>query len=282
LQDEQIGWQAGNWEINCRSIAICFLDDLKEKEPTKEAIQAAQDIIQKYRGCKLLGHKEVNEKTSCPGTLFWGEDGWNNLLNPQNKIAIDIVLLPDEPMTNRAVEVSERQSQKFNDKIVLHKEKCLPHISLAMGAIEENDLPEVNRILQEIASQFSLFKLTADSYRGNKIPSGETVSEFTVEKTSDLQTLHEMVMTKLKPFLSYDISVDMVFSPPTVEEITLYWIKNYAEKSSFENFKPHITVGFGELGDVSAPIAFTASTLALCHLGNYCTCRKVLFSAKTN
>lgn len=196
------------------------------------------------------------------------------------KITIDIVLLPDETMANQAVEVSERQSKIFNDKIVLHKEKCLPHISLAMGAIEESDLPEVSNILQEIASYFKIFKLTADSYRGNKIPSGDIVSEFTVEKTSEIQSLHKMVMTKIGSYLSYDITIDMVFSPPTVEEITLYWIKNYAKKSSFENFKPHITVGFGELKNVNAPIAFTSSTLALCHLGNYCTCRKILFSTK--
>ncbi len=195
-----------------------------------------------------------------------------------SKIAIDVVLLPDEYMNNQAIEVSKRQSGKFNDKIVLHKDNCLPHISLAMGAIESSDLPEVNKILQEIASHFSTFKLTADSYRGNKIPSGEIVSQFTLEKTSELQSLHNMVMNKLKPFLSYDVSVNMIFSPPTVEEITLYWIRNYAEKSSFEKFQPHITVGFGKVDDVNAPITFTASTLALCHLGNYCTCRKILFS----
>lgn len=197
-----------------------------------------------------------------------------------SKITIDVVLFPDASMTAQAIEASERQSEKFNDKIVLNKEKCLPHISLAMGAIEESDLPEASKILQEIASHFRELKLTANSYRGNKIPSGDVVSEFTIKKTAELQSLHEMIMTKLRPFLTYDVSIDMVFSPPTVEEITLCWIKNYAEKSSFENFRPHITVGFGELDNVNAPIVFTASTLALCHLGNYCTCRKVLISTK--
>ncbi|MDD5360824.1 MAG: peptidoglycan recognition family protein [Ignavibacteria bacterium] len=85
LLDEHIGWQSGNWEINCKSISICFLDDLDEKQPTKEAMQAAQKIIQKYHGCKLLGHKEVNELTSCPGKLFLGKDGWKNLLTTQKK-----------------------------------------------------------------------------------------------------------------------------------------------------------------------------------------------------
>jgi hypothetical protein len=197
-----------------------------------------------------------------------------------SKIAIDVVLLPDEPMTHHAIDVSERQSTLFNDTIVLHPKNCLPHISLAMGAIEESDTPKVSTILEKIASHFHTFTLRADSYQSNTIPSNEIVSEFTVEKTAELQSLHEMVMNELKPFLSYDITIDMVFSPPTVEEITLYWIKNYAEKSSFEQFRPHITLGLGELDDVKTPIAFTSSTLALCHLGNYCTCRKLLFSAQ--
>lgn len=197
-----------------------------------------------------------------------------------SKIAIDVVLFPDESMTNQAIAVSQQQSKKFNDKIVLNKENCLPHISLAMGAIEESDLPKVKKNLQKIASQFQTLKLTADSYHDEKIPSGEIVSEFTIEKIAKLQSLHEIIMTEFWPFLTYDVSINMVFCPPPAEEITLYWIKNYAHKTSFKKFKPHITVGFGELDNVNTPIIFTASTLALCHLGNYCTRRKILFSTK--
>jgi len=196
------------------------------------------------------------------------------------KIAIDVVLLPDEYMTNQAVEISKRQSKQFNDKIVLQMEKCLPHISIAMGAIEDYNLPEVAKILQEIVSHFHVLRLTAGSYCGNKIPSGDIVSEFTIEKTAEIQSLHEIAMANLKPFLSYDLSTDMFFSPPNVEEITQYWIKNYAKMSSFQKFRPHITIGFGELDNINTPIVFEASTLAICHLGNYCTCRKILFSVK--
>lgn len=196
------------------------------------------------------------------------------------KIAIDVVLLPDESMTKLAIEVNKRQS-KLNSKIVLDKAKCLPHISLAMGVIEEIDLTEVNRFLQKIASQFNVFKLTAMAYQVNKTYSGEVVAWFSVEKTPELQLLHEIVMNKLKPFLSYDASPKMILSHEPVDKGTLDWISKYAEKSSFSNFKPHITLGFGKLEKVNVklPIDFVASTLAICHLGNHCTCRKVLFSS---
>lgn len=85
LNDEQIGWHAGDWNINCNSIAICFLDELEEKKPTIKAIQSARKIIAKYPDCKLLGHREVSKKTTCPGKLFLGEKGWKSLLLPQNR-----------------------------------------------------------------------------------------------------------------------------------------------------------------------------------------------------
>jgi hypothetical protein len=68
----------------------------------------------------------------------------------------------------------------------------------------------------------------------------------------------------------------MVYSPPAVNELTLFWINGYFKNSSFENFKPHITTGFGKIDSVVLPIYFNASKLAICHLGNFCTCRKIL------
>ena len=80
LQDEQIGWHCGNWNYNRRSVAICFLDDLKEKLPTDKAIQSAQEIIKKYSNCNILGHREIKALTICPGNLFLGKTGWKKLL----------------------------------------------------------------------------------------------------------------------------------------------------------------------------------------------------------
>ncbi len=80
LQDNQIGWQCGNWNYNCRSIAICFLDDLLEKVPTDKAIQAARKIIKKYPNCSILGYREIKTSTTCPGNLFLGKMGWKKLI----------------------------------------------------------------------------------------------------------------------------------------------------------------------------------------------------------
>jgi len=257
------------------------------------------------------------------------------------KIAVDAVLLPSDEMMDKAIEANkellkqcagfppilapcsgrlrpdERPSRDRQggvpDKIVLDKKNCLPHISLAMGCIDEEIVADIEKVLQTIAKgphfavhrtpgggtkQYSLEQLRVIDIHVGTNSAGEKVSVFRIERTKTLQLLHEEIMQRLAPYFSYDVTADMIFSPPEAGESTLLWIKNYPDKSSFENFFPHITIGYGEISDYSfgsrpswlgqaetgkagsLPIKFTASKLALCHLGNHCTCRKIIASAE--
>ncbi len=186
--------------------------------------------------------------------------------------AIDVVLLPDEAMTDRVIEANAELVEKFGAEIVLSKDNCLPHISLAMGCIDESDIPAVADVLDTIAKKNQLTRLKVIGVR----KSGDA-SVFEVQKTKQLQLLHETVLNQVGPYLTSDVTADMVYGGRAVES-TLQWIREYPEKSSFERFFPHITIGYGQMENISSPIEFTASALALCHLGNHCTCRDVLVS----
>ncbi len=83
LEDEEIGWHAGNWDVNCRSVAICFDNDFENSQPTPELLNITADIINKnYPQIKrenILGHNEINLKTTCPSQLFLSNQerrGW--------------------------------------------------------------------------------------------------------------------------------------------------------------------------------------------------------------
>ena len=191
--------------------------------------------------------------------------------------AVDAVLLPDGAMMDKAIEANAELVKKFSKEIVLNKENCLPHISLAMGCVDERDIANIEKILERIAKESSLGDLRVVGIAVSTNSVGEKVSVFKVEKTNELQSLHEMVLEKLAPYFSGDATSDMI-ADTEVAETTLLWIKNYREKSSFANFSPHITIGYGEMENLSFPIEFAVSKLALCHLGNHCTCRKVLIS----
>lgn len=74
LDDRYIGWHAGNWDINKRSIAICIDDDLSEKLPTELALSAIASVIQEHypqiTPDEVIGHSEAYPGTICPGRLF--------------------------------------------------------------------------------------------------------------------------------------------------------------------------------------------------------------------
>jgi 2'-5' RNA ligase len=190
--------------------------------------------------------------------------------------AVDVVLLPDDAMTDKAIEANRELIKKSGEKIALNKQDCLPHISLAMGCIDEGDITSVGQVLKTIAEKTTLLELKVTGVQTTTNSVGEKVSVLEVERTKELQSLHEEVMGQLGPYLSYEVTRDMLYSSGEIRESTLLWIKNYRDKSGFANFFPHITIGYGQIENGPFPIRFGASQLALCHLGNHCTCRKIL------
>ncbi len=74
LNGKEIGWQAGNWDVNCRSVAICLDNDYENSLPSESMIEQTADLISKnypsVDPSRIFGHQEINPKTICPGKLF--------------------------------------------------------------------------------------------------------------------------------------------------------------------------------------------------------------------
>ena len=74
LNDTEIGWHAGNWDVNCRSVAIVLDNDYEQQRPTDIELQAIAKLIKTHYPYVMLtgivGHREVNAKTVCPSNLF--------------------------------------------------------------------------------------------------------------------------------------------------------------------------------------------------------------------
>jgi len=192
------------------------------------------------------------------------------------QIAVDVVLLPDEAMTSRAIEINRRLVTNDHAEIVLNRKDCLPHISLAMGGIDEADVTAIQKRLESRARKTSVSQLRVVGVIASVNSRGETTSLLDVDRTEELQALHERVMQEMVPFFRYEVSEAMIHDD-VIAGTTLDWIRTYPQKAAYEHFRPHITIGSGQVpADLSFPIPFRAARLALCHLGNHCTCRRVL------
>lgn len=196
-----------------------------------------------------------------------------------DKIAIDVVLLPSVETADWVIGLNRRLLETTADKIVLNRIDCVPHISLAMGCIERKDIGAISEILEDIAGKLNKGELKFTNINIETNSAGQKISGLLIEKTEQLQLLHETVLEKLSPYFSYDVSEEMVLAGK-VNSTTLSWIRNYRHQSSFENFSPHVTIGYGEIEGCGFLSVFNVASLGLFHLGNHCTCRKILFATR--
>ena len=82
LEDEYIGWHAGNWEMNTHSIGIALSGNFEHAVPSLTQIEAVAHLINKHYPCldskHIIGHREVREGITCPGAYFL--NGWKATL----------------------------------------------------------------------------------------------------------------------------------------------------------------------------------------------------------
>ncbi|MDI9433385.1 MAG: hypothetical protein QM570_16840 [Planctomycetota bacterium] len=197
-----------------------------------------------------------------------------------SRIAIDVVLLPEEKITQLAIETNRRLLGAQAGEIVLGEVTCLPHISLAMGCIEAGRIDAIGTAMADVARDCPIGELTLTGIVTVLNAAGEPNSLFAVAKTRALQTLHERIMMAMEPYMSREVTADMIWGDDEPAPSTPAWVRDYREKAAFAAFFPHITIGYGTVAEpMTFPIRFVARQIALCHLGNHCTCREVLASA---
>lgn len=196
------------------------------------------------------------------------------------KIAVDIVLLPPEEIMQICIDLNRKKDaesyQTFNLK------DNLPHISLAMGVLDTEDLQLAKEKLDKISNDFLKMKLELTEMSYTVTPSKKKSYEFRVSITPELQKLHNTIMKDYSDIFSYDeVNLDMFYSDPNeqMNKISCYWPKNYPSKS-FENFSAHISLKCRNANYSNTPVKFTTKDLVLSQLGNLCTCRKILHSTK--
>ncbi|MBD3296768.1 MAG: hypothetical protein GF392_05315 [Candidatus Omnitrophica bacterium] len=190
-------------------------------------------------------------------------------------IACDIVLLPPVKIMNEAIRVNQEIIEGGDNDIVLDAKTCIPHITLAMGCVDRAKLPEVDGILKDIAANFPELHLKT-------LHCSEGPASMKIRKNRDIELLHEIVLIRLSPYLKSNPEREMLaeYDEAPFHEETLEYIRTFAKKGSFENYNPHITVGHGRTTVELDTFDFKADTLALCQLGDLCTCRKLLYSHK--
>jgi len=192
-------------------------------------------------------------------------------------LAVDIVLLPPAEVSRRAIAASRRLASALR----LGPGR-LPHLTLAMACIESDALPAVAALLRAIASRRPALEITLEGTIGVPGPAHVSVW-YAARRTRALMALHRDCMKALSPHRRKRVPAAAFAAAPgePVSPSALRWVRRFEEEAAFERYRPHITLGYGRPGPDSAfPSTFPGRRLALCHLGNHCTCVRILTEAR--
>ena len=96
-----------------------------------------------------------------------------------------------------------------------------------------------------------------------------------VERTQALKELHQQLMDALQLFERTG-GTQASFFKGDARVGDVEWVAHFRRNSSYEAFTPHITLGHSTTLPSVERVEFVASTIAACHLGRFCTCRRIL------
>ncbi|PCI25506.1 hypothetical protein COB57_02205 [Candidatus Peregrinibacteria bacterium] len=193
------------------------------------------------------------------------------------KIVIDIAVLPSQEMMEVIIELNKELLTSNDQLLILGEVVNVPHISLFFGCVDEDALPEIQKIIERESQNFSPIRLEVDQIKTRNSVIGNFHSSLQMSFNEVLSHWQKTLFAELKPYLFYDIDPSMFVPGSHVNSEVMGWIRSH-EKRGGDDFLliPHITIGFGQVKKFEGPSFFTASKIAFYHVGSYCTCNKWL------
>jgi 2'-5' RNA ligase len=194
-------------------------------------------------------------------------------------VALDVAILPPPDVTNRAIEYSAALSagvasafrRKTDGPHTLRLDgDHLPHVTLTQHFVREEELDLAFSHVDDVLTGQPPLRIVITG--GGR--SGHTLW-MTVERTAELLDLHERLMEALRGVERQEGGPHAFFDENGRVRDVL-WVTGFRLKAGSSAYTPHITLGHGDQPPAIEPFAFDATTIAACHLGRFCACRRVL------
>ena len=184
-------------------------------------------------------------------------------------LAVDVAILPPADVSARARALSAALPDEAGFRL---DAEHLPHVTLLQAFLREDELETALERVDEALRGRDAPRLRVTG--GGK---GGSSVWMAIERSPELDAMHEALMHALVG-LERPGGTPAAFAGGDARVGDVLWVTGYRLKSSFGAFTPHITLGHATEPPSIEPFTFTAETVAACHLGRFCTCRRILRS----
>jgi hypothetical protein len=172
-------------------------------------------------------------------------------------------------VSKRAIELSAALPAAHSHGLRLDDDR-LPHITLTQQFVQKQDIDDVLAKIESTITNYDTLHLNVTG-PGR----GQSSVWMAIAPALDLVELHRELMDALHDLERPD-GTSAAFVDGDARSADVAWVAGFRSASSYAAFRPHITLGHSSTLPAIEPLAFDASTIAACHVGKFCTCRRVL------
>jgi 2'-5' RNA ligase len=189
---------------------------------------------------------------------------------PPDLIAVDIAILPPASVARIAIESSAALPRAESHGLLLGTDDYLPHITLLQQFVSAPALSAfLDRIADVVRARLPIaLRVTGGGMGSNSV-------WMSIARTAALVDLHQRVLDAALPF-DRALGDATAFVGGDARDRDVQWVTGYRTASSGPSFQPHLTLGHAARPPAIEPFDFEATTVAACHLGRFCSCRRVL------
>ena len=184
-------------------------------------------------------------------------------------VAVDVAVLLPPDVSQRAIDLSAALPAAQGQGLRLDAGH-LPHITLIQLFLRADDLAAAMDHVADVVRGMPPLRLHVSG--GGR--SRHTVW-LTIDRTPQLDAVHQRLMDALRG-VERPGGTPAAFVDGEARPGDVIWVTTYRLKAAFGSFTPHVTLGHAKHPPHVEPFAFDATTIAACHLGRFCTCRRVL------
>jgi len=157
----------------------------------------------------------------------------------------------------------------------------LPHITLLQQFMAGGKLSRAQAALERVATPLGPFPIHVTRMRAQRFDDDTHVVYWEIERSEPLTLLHNRVSAAFAS-LARAGNGESFFNEESrsIRASTIKYVEEFRRKYAGDNFEPHLTLGFGDRDLRQAPFSWTADRVAICHLGELNTCRRVLYEQR--
>lgn len=194
-----------------------------------------------------------------------------------NTLAIDVVLLPPEHVMVRCRGINAKLWEQTHQGFRFD-ETHLPHLTLLQQFCNVNALESTFSTTDQVVKKQAPIVLRVLRTSPHILKDGSTIEHYEIEQLPELVNLQRIIDRTLAPLaIKGNAAAYYGHAEESIRKGTIEWTTQFRAEHSGEHYQPHITLGVGQAPPLDEPFSFTVSRLAVCHLGNFNTCRKILW-----